>query len=158
MKSCNITDKTEIAALFLEYPVLEKICNKRAISVAGINPVPDIVGYGTCCAQGFNYTGWVFRIKEGKILSEITWEEIRKKQKELGLRDWEKNTVLTVLNGEEDMIVFVQEHHEESNYDNKWISMEAFICLEGKTFSSYSSVKAWLAQLEIREKIKKILV
>lgn len=158
MKDCSFTVKTEIAALFLEYPVLEKIRDNRRVTVIHIKPAADIVEFGPPCANGFNVTGWIFRIVNENILSETTWDEIRKKQKELGLRDSEENTARTILTGEEDTIVFVQEHHEEDRYDNKWISMDVFMCGSGKTFVHYPQVMVWVKQLEIRKRVGEILI
>ncbi len=152
----ELLKKEHIAAFFLEYPIFKRICADREVSAVFIRPAPEILNFGPPCANGFNCTGWAYGIKDGKIVSEFMWDDIRQKQKEFGLRSWEATTAQLILTGEEDAFVFVQEHREEGNHTRKYISMDVFMCRKNNRFNSYLDVKAWMFQPFLKKEMQKI--
>lgn len=145
--------KAEIMALFMEMPVLEKICDNRGISVIWVERAPEIINFSSPCAMGFNHTGWAYGVKGGEIIFEATWEEIRDKQKELNYPDSSDTTARAVLTGDENMFVFVQEHSKENNHNIKWISVNVYLARERRCFNDYPEVMAWVKQPKIRKRI-----
>lgn len=148
--------KAEILALFMEMPVLEKICDNRDISVIRVERALEIINFSSPCAMGFNYIGWVYGVKRGEIIFEATWKEIRDKQKELNYPDPYDTTARAVLTGDEDMFIFVQEHSKENNLKIKWISVNVYLARERKFFKNYPEIMAWAMQPKIKKQINEL--
>lgn len=153
MKKFDLTDKIGIDAVCLEVPILGEIRKGREVSVVHMEPAPGILTLAEVCANGFGSTGWAYGSKGGKILYEETWSDIRKGRAGRKMPNPEYMTAQTVLTGEEDMFVSVQEHKDENDSNKRWISIHAFLCAPRRTFGDYPEIITWLKQLEVRKKI-----
>lgn len=149
----------ELNTLIIEFPVFGKIGTKinRKIAAISIQPAHEIVRFKSTCGMGYgSYTGWTFGVLDGKIEYQETFENIRKKQKELGMPDPEDTRAQVFLTGQEDMIVFVEEYKVDG-VEDQFVYLYAYMCKKGKTFNSYPEVKTWVERPKIRKMVEEIL-
>jgi len=156
MAQIDLTKEEEKSVALKEYPFLKDVCSHREISVIHFASACEIIVFGQSCGNGMNCTGQAHRIKDGKILSSITWDKIREKQKEAGLPDSHKIRAETILTGDEDAFVFVQTHKTESG-DKAWISLNVYMCSGCRTFSDYPQIMEWIKGDQIRKAIKEVI-
>ncbi len=134
MKKLQFTDKVKIDAACQIIGVLGEIRKGRDISVIRMKLASEILRLSEIGANSFNMIGCVYGIKGGKILYEKTWHAVREERKACGIDEPEKMTAQTVLTGDEDIFVSVQNHKEEGDSSKRWISMDVFMCPPGRTF------------------------
>ena len=151
------SERDKVQALFGVYPWLKKICGESAISVICVLPGNEMATHSYSeSANGFNTTGSIHFIEKGKVVNEVTWDEVHEHRKAQRLPQWALNSPQTELSGSQNACVLVQRHHDEDDGPRKWISVEVFVCSAGYTFAHFPEVTAWLREPSMRGELRTI--
>ncbi|MDD3101894.1 MAG: hypothetical protein PHE59_02005 [Patescibacteria group bacterium] len=161
MSRKEFKDQHEIGAVLNIFPFMKEIVDEIKISrqrihLIWIEPGEEVVKESTICAQGFNYTGWIYTIKDGKIYKKATWEEIRKQRKDLHLPDASDNNAQTLLDGSENACIFIHQHGEHDQGEGPTrFSITMFNCRGHSLFRDYDNVMIWLKEVKVYQELQK---